>query len=612
MKLIYLIAFTLCILSNAAAEDFWEIKELEDNENPIYGLTTGPYDLLVAGTLGSGMYRSVDNGMFWEKANDGLSTMIIMTLFRASDDKVYAGTYRNSIYYTDNRGSKWTQMQNGLDFGTSIESIVEGEDGTIYCGTTKRGVFALSPGTFTWTPLNEGFDDPPAIRALEFANDGSLLAGTKKDGLYLLSTASSSWTKIPNAAFDEETIETIAGDGGELFLGTARSGIFKSLDNGESWSRVNFETYFAVNKIMFNESGLMIAGSSNGIYFSADSGETWLQNNSGIPPEQSVIRDMTVDSDGYLWASSFKLIKSKKPLQSFKIVKSAAQSEETIKLLKNETFNIDVLTKDLGGEVIPRIDIKIYDFINGETVDAKTDLSGEFSYAASVPSDAEAKLYPIIIEPVADGYDFLLKDTVYVKPLELYMTVAPTETAEAEWKDTVSYTVKIFNEEQSGIENARVTVNDQCAVQELRYLTNENGELVYESIVPNQKPEGTYVVAFIPEIDGYDYLPIVYRNIEVSPVGDVSRDVAEIFSIKAYPNPASERITIEMALPRHSTMNLSLRDLAGKPIAEIADGVFPAGPATFELDAKSLLSGTYFMVFNINNQKFSYIIKIEK
>jgi len=71
---------------------------------------------------------------------------------------------------------------------------------------------------------------------------------------------------------------------GDLYVGTFSKGIFKSTNNGDTWSEVNDGIAFLnIQALTSNVQGHVFAGSSGGgIYRSVDDGKTWSQINNGL------------------------------------------------------------------------------------------------------------------------------------------------------------------------------------------------------------------------------------------------------------------------------------------------------------------------------------------
>jgi len=73
-------------------------------------------------------------------------------------------------------------------------------------------------------------------------------------------------------------------EGSDLFAGAGTSGVFRSTDNGRSWTNLTSNSsllHASVYSLVAYESGIF-AGSNDGVYRSMDNGESWTQVDSGM------------------------------------------------------------------------------------------------------------------------------------------------------------------------------------------------------------------------------------------------------------------------------------------------------------------------------------------
>ena len=103
---------------------------------------------------------------------------------------------------------------------------------------------------------------------------------------------------------------------GELFAGT-QSGVFRSQDNGESWTEVSTGlTDPNIKKFAVTAEGDLFAVPFGGdqIFHSADNGERWIE----VPIDFTDVSALAVDADGYLFASAFGdgIYRSEEPMFS--------------------------------------------------------------------------------------------------------------------------------------------------------------------------------------------------------------------------------------------------------------------------------------------------------
>jgi hypothetical protein len=68
-----------------------------------------------------------------------------------------------------------------------------------------------------------------------------------------------------------------------------------------------------------------------------------------------------------------------------------------------------------------------------------------------------------------------------------------------------------------------------------------------------------------------------------------------------YPNPFNPTTMISFTLPQRSNIHLTLVDMLGREVKEIASGEFEAGIHTVQLNASGLASGVYIYRLNAGN-----------
>ncbi len=68
-----------------------------------------------------------------------------------------------------------------------------------------------------------------------------------------------------------------------------------------------------------------------------------------------------------------------------------------------------------------------------------------------------------------------------------------------------------------------------------------------------------------------------------------------------YPNPFNPSTTIEFSLPKRTNVKLTVYNILGKKIAELADGNYDAGSYSIIFNAKDLPSGVYFYQLKTDN-----------
>jgi photosystem II stability/assembly factor-like uncharacterized protein len=166
-----------------------------------------------------------------------------------SPETVFAGTDRGLFKSTDGGGS-WRPLTNGLGAKSLVSlAIAPADPQTVYAGT-GLGVFKTTNGGASWRAVNEGlFDKESAYERERRLDEGYV-----------------------------QTLVVDARDAETVYADTARRGLFKSTNGGESWQHVGGEGVVAVDpndRGTIYAAGDVAAGSSTRIYKSTDAGSTW-------------------------------------------------------------------------------------------------------------------------------------------------------------------------------------------------------------------------------------------------------------------------------------------------------------------------------------------------
>lgn len=230
-----------------AQDSFWE-KTDGPNGGVIYSILNQNDTLYISGK--SGVFISYDLGVSWSSI--GLESYSVYELVSCNNYLIVnasGGCYRKKITETD-----WIKVING-----NFQTIVA-KDSMVYLGSGYDGVYRSNDCGQNWEQINNGIDN----RDIE--------------KIYI--TASN--VVLASAA------------------GTSGSAIFRSLDFGDSWTRIdpylyawNFQGITELNNILY---GYDFVNNAK-VYKSTDDGLTWvLPSNSSAPSDR--INSIYADNDG--------------------------------------------------------------------------------------------------------------------------------------------------------------------------------------------------------------------------------------------------------------------------------------------------------------------------
>ena len=186
---------------------------------------------IFAGTGGSGIYRSTDQGLNWVDADSGL-TYASVDVIVTNGVSLFAGTSGGGVFRSTDQGTSWSEADTGLTHPTITSMTLSGT--YAFAGTYAGGVFVSSDNGAAWMPANDGLTQSTINDLVTCGTD--VFAGTGS-GVFRTTTNGSHWVQMNSGLTD--TIVTVLGAvGAQVFAGT-QSGVFLSTDGGGSWTDVS-------------------------------------------------------------------------------------------------------------------------------------------------------------------------------------------------------------------------------------------------------------------------------------------------------------------------------------------------------------------------------------
>lgn len=126
-------------------------------------------NVVFAGTLHAGVFKSTDRGKTWAQKNNGLGNFFIDSIAVDPTDGniVYAGTHGAGVYKSDNGGEAWYPVNSGIADQTIVYSIAvnPGNNNLVYAGTRIEGteyhgiLYKSDNGGASWKNVMDFSDD---------------------------------------------------------------------------------------------------------------------------------------------------------------------------------------------------------------------------------------------------------------------------------------------------------------------------------------------------------------------------------------------------------------------------------------------------------------------
>ena len=267
---------------------------------------TSESHVFVAGD--NGIFRSTDMGVSWEQKNGGIADTVLRRLTVSANNDLYVTSYSGDLYRSTNNGESWADV---APSGESVFSFAEFPPSAILAGTqglhpllyrsTNHGqswtmtdsalidkrvwdMVVPSPGTIvavgdsgTFTSTGTGwerFGSPVGGFTRLAVDSGGVVFAVGSSGLSFSSSLGANWQI--SAGMDNTLVLSLAtSPGGVIYAGTNSSAIFRSENNGDTWSILPTSPFVTSTKSMaFSSDGTLYAG-SNGIIRSTNGGESW-------------------------------------------------------------------------------------------------------------------------------------------------------------------------------------------------------------------------------------------------------------------------------------------------------------------------------------------------
>jgi photosystem II stability/assembly factor-like uncharacterized protein len=245
--------------------------------NTAAGIPTQPLTYF-GGYTGGGLWRTDDAGINWRNISDGwFRTGSIGAIAVAPSDPnvIYVGTgeeairgqsssYGDGVYRSTDQGRTWTNVGLGATRQISAVSVHPTDPNVVYVAaqgdrwkaSAERGIYRSKDAGVTWQLVLKG------VNAFSGASDLSMDATNPR---------------ILYATFwDHQRTPWMVRSGGE------GSGIWKSIDGGDSWTRLKEGLPTLMGKIGVSVSPAnpdrvyaIVEAEKGGLYRSDDAGKTW-------------------------------------------------------------------------------------------------------------------------------------------------------------------------------------------------------------------------------------------------------------------------------------------------------------------------------------------------
>ncbi len=220
---------------------------------------------MYAGTWGGKIYMSNNNGQSWTVINSGMNVGFIWSL-QVSGSYIFAATEQGVFKYN---GSSWTLTSLA---GMDVHALTS-YNGTIYAGTWGLGVFKSEDNGTTWLPINNGLGYILTVQSLAVNTSGEIFVGTAGGGMFKSSNNGTSFTKL---SCGYELIWALGvTSNNTVFAGSYGDGLYRSTNGGTTFEKVSLNVPYIYSIVVDASGRVYVSSWASGVFVSEDNGATW-------------------------------------------------------------------------------------------------------------------------------------------------------------------------------------------------------------------------------------------------------------------------------------------------------------------------------------------------
>ena len=284
------IVFTLFSLHFSQSIEWEKIEQIPEGYH--YVIDTNSNGDVIAGgfELNSDyamqIYYKQNNQDWIEIPGNEQVTIMSGDVLITNTQNIYVCDFAMGLYRTNDLGSSWTGLAELTNEGCSAFNIHE--SGAFFVGMTYTGIGfihrSLDSG-LSWEaiPLPDYNSNYP-VEHIEFDSEGYIYLGTI-NGIYKSIDNGENWQKVNNGISGEHVSSMFIDENDNMYIYTTYSaqtdGMYYSIDNAESWVSLPIPDYYVVD-IVVQDDIIMIIDGYNNIQLTENLGNTWYISNEGL------------------------------------------------------------------------------------------------------------------------------------------------------------------------------------------------------------------------------------------------------------------------------------------------------------------------------------------
>ena len=249
---------------------------------------------------GSSRWMNITGDLPWTGIGDVLPVP-------ANPSLLVAGT--STGIFIINQAAQAASWSNLASFGTRL--LFADVDGEIFAASAYAGLYATSDIQSPFLLRQQGIQNffVEGLAAFNIGGATSVFAGTDR-GVFVQASGASSWSTSPDL---QRTIFSLRQDPNQsstIYAGTDSGGVYQTVDGGSHWTSMSngLVPRQVVSIAQFSDVvQVVLAGTTSGVYRSTDNGLTWSQT-TPLSTVFSIGIDLTQQGTAYLGANAGQLL----------------------------------------------------------------------------------------------------------------------------------------------------------------------------------------------------------------------------------------------------------------------------------------------------------------
>jgi photosystem II stability/assembly factor-like uncharacterized protein len=201
-------------------------------------------DTVVAGA-DTAVYVSTNGGSTWQRSSKPAAGVGAITALWVRNGRIYAGTFGQGVFVSDNLGTSWQSFNQGL-VGGFLDSQLDVVDFQVrgdqmFAATAGAGVYARTLSGGNWAPFGAVFEpnQDPNVNSLALGGNRLLAMAGGNGDVFFRDPGDPEWTisRLDNIGIHAGLQATTAVFTGAGWVVGSNNGVFSSAAGDKPWTR---------------------------------------------------------------------------------------------------------------------------------------------------------------------------------------------------------------------------------------------------------------------------------------------------------------------------------------------------------------------------------------